>query len=438
MRFSTIVIVLLLSAAVAGGYFYFRDTDGPILVLTPASGAISPENPLSLQLEDGESGLEKLTISVSQGEGSVVILDRKFDLKTSSQVQEIDLREAGLKEGKMALQVTATDRSPYHFGSGNTTEQVFTFDYDSRAPMISTLSTAHNLNRGGAGLVVYNISEKPERTGVAVGDLFFPGYNLEGDLYAVFFAFPWFMEVSDFSPRLVAVDAAGNERQTGFYHHANPRKLPRGKINVTSRFLEANMPEFESFFPQEKDLLALFLKVNGELRVQNRQTLKEYGLQTASTPLWEGTFLRQPNAAPMGHFADQRIYYSNGKEIDRQTHLGIDLASVAQAPVMAANQGKVIYADTFGIYGQCVIIDHGLGLQTLYGHLSKISVRQGDEVKKGAEIGRSGATGLAGGDHLHYAVLVSGLPVNPIEWWDGSWIHNNVTSKLSPSKDDKI
>jgi murein DD-endopeptidase MepM/ murein hydrolase activator NlpD len=137
-----------------------------------------------------------------------------------------------------------------------------------------------------------------------------------------------------------------------------------------------------------------------------------------------------PNSAPLGGFAQFRTYIYQGKEVDRQTHLGFDLASLAHADVPAANRGKVVFAGDFGIYGQCIIVDHGLGLQTLYGHLSRISVKPGDTVENGQIIGSTGATGMAGGDHLHFEMTISGQPVNPIEWWDSHWIKNNITGKL--------
>jgi murein DD-endopeptidase MepM/ murein hydrolase activator NlpD len=141
--------------------------------------------------------------------------------------------------------------------------------------------------------------------------------------------------------------------------------------------------------------------------------------------------MRQPNAAVPGFFAQARTYYHAGQAIDRQTHLGIDLASTAQAPVPAANAGTVVFADELGIYGNCVVIDHGLGLQTLYGHLSQITVQKGETVSKGQIVGRTGATGMAGGDHLHLSVLIAGQQVNPLEWWDPNWLKNNISDKLT-------
>ncbi|RLD97804.1 MAG: M23 family peptidase, partial [Aquificota bacterium] len=127
-----------------------------------------------------------------------------------------------------------------------------------------------------------------------------------------------------------------------------------------------------------------------------------------------------------------RTYIYNGKVISHSTHMGYDLASVAHAPVPAANNGQVIYTGFIGIYGNVVILDHGLGLSSLYAHLSRYVVKKGDLVKKGQIIGYTGSTGLAGGDHLHFGVLLSGHPVNPVEWWDRKWLRERIMAVLKP------
>ena len=99
-------------------------------------------------------------------------------------------------------------------------------------------------------------------------------------------------------------------------------------------------------------------------------------------------------------------------------------------PVPAANDGVVVLAKYLGIYGNTVIVDHGYGLMTLYGHLSSIGVKEGDTVARSQPLGKSGATGLAGGDHLHYSVLVDGTFVIPKEWWDAHWIQDRIARKL--------
>ncbi|MCK5913509.1 MAG: M23 family metallopeptidase, partial [Desulfuromusa sp.] len=190
-------------------------------------------------------------------------------------------------------------------------------------------------------------------------------------------------------------------------------------------------PEFETLAPEATTPLDIFLYVNREVRQQNRDRIAEFSSKTASMPLWEGNFLRQPQAASLARFADYRTYFYNGKEIDKQVHLGQDLASVAQAEIIAENGGEVLWAEYLGIYGLCVIVDHGLGLQSLYAHMSQLNVQPGDMVARGQVVGRSGATGMAGGDHLHLGIFISGIPVQPIEWWDSHWLQDNIDNKLN-------
>jgi murein DD-endopeptidase MepM/ murein hydrolase activator NlpD len=111
--------------------------------------------------------------------------------------------------------------------------------------------------------------------------------------------------------------------------------------------------------------------------------------------------------------------------------LGFDLASLAGAPVKAANRGRVLHAGWLGIYGNCVILDHGMGLMSLYAHLSSIEVQVGDMVDLDKELGRSGSTGLAGGDHLHFHDAARGQRVTPIDWWSAQWVQDRVTRKLN-------
>ena len=280
------------------------------------------------------------------------------------------------------------------------------------------------------GLVVYTVSKEVEKTGVVFGDQFFPGYRQGGNFYACLFPFPYDMEPDKYVPRVIAVDGAGNERLMSINYHLSAKTFSTDRIGLTDTFLEKIAAEFKDKYPQAKTPLEIFLKANRDQRQQDRKSIYDYGRKTSPTPLWQGTFLRMPNAAPLGGFAQFRTYIYQGKEVDRQTHLGFDLASLVHAAVPAANRGKVVFAGDFGIYGQCIIIDHGLGLQTLYGHLSRIGVKPGDNVEKGQLIGNTGATGMAGGDHLHFEVTISGQSVNPIEWWDSHWIKNNVAGKF--------
>ena len=190
------------------------------------------------------------------------------------------------------------------------------------------------------------------------------------------------------------------------------------------------MPEFWNIYPNLRGkYLETFVKVNTELRKKNHQEIRRICSISQPTPLWQGAFIR-PRGARRAGFVDQRTYYYKGKAISHSVHQGVDIASIAHAPVIAANHGIVVYRDYLGIYGNTIIIDHGLGLFSLYGHLSNFQVEKNQQVKKGDVIGYTGTTGLAGGDHLHFSILVQGEFVNPVEWWDAHWVKNNITQKM--------
>lgn len=422
-RFFTIIFIIIV--CLAGGFLFLRDGKAPNLTLYPADGAVSANTPPNLTLEDTDTGLKDLTVTVSQEGKKTTLVNISFPAGTTRRSVPLPLSKLGLKDGPMVIDINAADNALL----ANHAKQNLNVVYDNRPPTISVLTTAHNLNQGGSGLVMFSVSEKVRRAGVQVGSHFFPAFLQQGGVYACLFAFPYDINPSDFVPRLVAVDLAGNERTSGMYFNTRLRPTKGDRINLSQEFITQKAPDFQHFFPETKDPLQLFLRVNGELRAANVAKLKEFPAKTAGKPLWQGAFLRLPKAAPRAGFNDQRDYYYNGQKVDHQTHLGLDLASLAAAPIPAANNGTVVFANELGIYGQCVIIDHGLGLQSLYSHLSSIDVAVGDQLTKGQIIGHTGTSGMAGGDHLHFGILVNGIEVEPREWLDQHWINDNFTNK---------
>jgi murein DD-endopeptidase MepM/ murein hydrolase activator NlpD len=228
-----------------------------------------------------------------------------------------------------------------------------------------------------------------------------------------------------------AFDNADNEAKRTFFYHIRKKNFLTDKINISDKLLEVIVTSFPSqIFEPDQTNIEKYLFLNRSLREKSHATIQKLCESPSEERLWDGTWLRMKNAATMAKFADRRIYYYGGNIVDRASHLGIDLASLANSPVQAANTGKVIFAQDLYIYGQTVIIDHGQGLYTLYGHLSDISAAVGQTVTKGDIIGTTGTTGLSMGDHLHFGFLIHGVPVNPIEWWDSHWIKDNIYKKL--------
>jgi murein DD-endopeptidase MepM/ murein hydrolase activator NlpD len=210
------------------------------------------------------------------------------------------------------------------------------------------------------------------------------------------------------------------------------RKYRADAIELSDRFLEEKIPEFRAADPGlDADPVRAFLTVNRDWRTRDHGRIAELAAKGSPERLWSGPFLQMKNTQTMARFADVRTYRHRGQDIDRQTHLGLDVASTAGAPVEAGNAGVVVLAGDLGIYGTTVVLDHGQGVFSLYAHLSNIAVKEGERVARGQAVGNSGRSGMAGGDHLHFSVLVGGVFVNPVEWLDGHWIEDNVTKELN-------
>ena len=308
---------------------------------------------------------------------------------------------------------------------------------------MAVLSSFHFINHGGAEFVVYRATPADVESGVRVGDLTYPGFpaagvGIKADAATKVAFFALLHEQDLNTPiSLYARDPAGNEATTGLDRRAFAKPFRRSRISIDDRFLQRVVPAIAATTPDMNlsttptDLAASFLRINGDLRRRNALTIAELAKKTSAEMLWKDAFQPLGNASVEAGFADNRTYVYLGEEIDRQVHLGFDLAVTQRIPVLAANTGVVVYAADLGIYGNCVIVDHGLGVQSLYAHLSSIDVKEGARVEKGHVLGRSGTTGLAGGDHLHFTMLVNGQPVNPVEWWDPKWMQDRVLRKVA-------
>jgi murein DD-endopeptidase MepM/ murein hydrolase activator NlpD len=346
----------------------------------------------------------------------------------------LDAKKMGISDGKAVLVFTVWDHSWRNWWNGNKIHMEKEVLFDTRTPVISVLSGQHYIHQGGAGLVIYRISEPCDHSGVSVGDEFFQGHSGYFDDKGIYLAF--FAVKPDQSPGtelfVSAVDRAGNSSKSSFYYRILAKNFKSESLTVSDAFLNSKFSEFETIsgWPDGASTEEKFLFINRDLRAQNNEVLLANGKKMDAKMYWEGAFVRMPNAAPMAGYADHRFYSYNGNIIGEADHLGVDLASLSNASVPAANNGKVVYTEYTGIYGNTVCIDHGFGVFTLYSHLSQIDVAPGDMVAKGDIIGKTGTTGWAGGDHLHYGVFVDHVFVNPTEWWDASWIKNNITDKL--------
>jgi len=423
-----IILILLPLIIVGGGWLWLVkfESEKPIVTLLKETQFIEPE--LGFSAEDGKSGLAEILVEAVQVQEAVSLFREKYPRKTGFVEKQIPMRPlpSGLKEGEVLLRITVWDHS-WNGGNKTVLEKEMTLDVRPPRPVI--LGGPHYINQGGSGLIVVSANEETPVVELEVEAASFKGYPGTESRRLVFYALPHWAS-PDTTMSLEVEDAAGNRAQLSFIPKIRTRSFRRDRIEITDRFLAQVIPYFKGIQPNlEGADLEIFITMNGEQRKKDADRIRELCRDTASQPLWSGAFLRMPGKTTAS-FGDERIYSYQGREIDRQTHLGIDLASLAQNPVEAANRGKVVFVGTFGIYGNTVILDHGCGLFSLYAHLSLIDVEAGIVVNKGDVLGRTGSTGMAGGDHLHFAMIVQGVFVNPVEWWDPHWIQDNIELKL--------
>jgi len=302
----------------------------------------------------------------------------------------------------------------------------------TRPPTLSVDPDQHYLYLGMADLVTFNVAGTWSEAGVRVGDQTFRSWPMPGGKPGFFslFAFAWNMPAGT-APLVYATNAAGNVVTGPIVFQFPKKEQPKYRVRdlqLDDRFLQKVIGELDA--NGAGDPVARFLKINNEMRRANNQTLSDLRLKTEPRFLWSQPFLQQPNSTVESNFADVRNYFYQGKKIDQQVHLGYDLAVTQHVGVVATNDGRVVYAAPLGIYGNCIVVDHGYGLQSIYGHLSEIAVHEGDMVKRGQAMGKSGQTGLAGGDHIHFSMQLEGIQIDPKEWWDAHWIKNHIAKRV--------
>lgn len=440
---SWLFFFLAVVVALAAGWLAFTCFEGrkPEILLLMEGSTLGNDREIRLELRDSGRGLKDVRVSFWKDGKEHVLAEKTFPASGflgATAVLEDALAfhftpsASGIPDGMGSLKIEVRDASLRGGFKGNLAVLERELLVDTRPPEIHVLTRRHYLAQGGAGLVGYRLSEPVLRSGVMADGHFFPGYGGFGpnkDVHLVFFGLGHEPGAGK-EIFILAEDFAGNTGKNGFPHHVNVRRFPEDSIHISDRFLNWKMPEFQIPGGDPASSLEKFLKVNTLIRNANEAVIFAATGQPETGILWEKHFLPLPAAANRGGFADRRIYYYNGREIDRQFHKGIDLASIAQSPVPAAAAGRVVMVDTIGIYGRNILVDHGCGLFTQYAHLSQTGVSVGDWVKRGDTLGRTGLSGMAGGDHLHFGVVVHNMFVNPIEWLDPNWVENNILSKL--------
>jgi murein DD-endopeptidase MepM/ murein hydrolase activator NlpD len=428
------VFLVVVALAVSVPLLLFVLSSGTALSVDRELRVVGVETPVEVKAENPH-GIRRVTAEIEQNGQTFKVFEtakpahRVFFLGKNEAPQSVKFTAGtktakGLKDGKATLLIAAVGNDL----RGSTARVRIPVEVNTRPPRVVADGFQHYINQGGAELVTFNVSGYWTEAGVRVGPYTFRSFQMPGrpanERFSLF-AFPWDVPANTV-PVVFARNPSGAEARAQFWFKVFPKKFRTRDLELDDAFLQKVVDQIDP--NGSGDLVTRFLKINRDMRQRNNQALADLRLKTEEHFFWSGPFLRYGKTESM--FADTRNYIYQGKAIDRQTHLGFDLSDVQHVPVQAANDGKVVWADDLGIYGNCVVIDHGYGLQSIYGHMSEIAVKPGQAVKKGQQLGKSGSTGLAGGDHVHFSLQVDGVQVTPIEWWDEHWIRDRILSKL--------
>jgi murein DD-endopeptidase MepM/ murein hydrolase activator NlpD len=429
-----IVIVLVVLVPIA---FVLARSATPVIDLPSSVTSLGQATPITARIRDPH-GVRRLAAFVEQNGARYQV----FELAQPSNLTDTTANfTAGvkttpqLKDGKAKLILEATSNDLLR-KSARLERDV---NVVTQPPSVSVDSEQHYLYLGMADLATFSVSGSWTEAGVRVGDQTFRAWPMPGGKPGLFslFAFAWNMPPGT-APLVYASNGAGNDVTSPLVVVFPKKEQPKyttHDLQVSDAFMQKVINELDP--NGTGDPVARFVKINTEMRRANNKTLSDLRLKTADKFLWSQPFMRQTHSQAESSFADVRNYIYKGKKIDQQVHLGYDLAVTQHIGVEASNDGKVVYAAPLGIYGNCIVVDHGYGLQTIYGHLSKIDVHEGDVVKRGQVMGLSGMTGMAGGDHIHFAMQLDGVQIDPKEWWDSHWIKDHIAKRVDLPGFDK-
>lgn len=440
-----IIVLLLVLIGLAGGGYYLAprfERQAPQVKL-PDTDMLGLA-PMDIVVSDPGAGLKSVSATLSVGGTEHTLAAEQFaqPLKEKKIALALGSNLAGIKEGPAVLRVVARDASLWNFFKGNEAVVQKNLSIDLTPPTLELIADDRYVNFGGVGAIVYKASADTATSGIKLGNHYFPGFQgqVKGhpDYFFALFAHAYDVP-ADAKAQLVATDKAGNSREMALGYELKDVKYKKSTIEVSDNFLQNKVaPLLKDAAARQGTPKDIFIAVNHVLRKENEDKIAEVTGKATPTMLWQGAFSQLSNSKVEANFADSRTYTYKGEPIDTAFHLGYDLSVTKHYPIEASNSGTVAFAGDLGIYGNAVILDHGLGLHTLYGHMSSIDVKVGDAVKQKQILGKTGETGLAAGDHLHFGVYLDGVAVLPVEWWDPKWIADNITPKLEGKGGDAI
>ena len=449
---SSIWIVILLALVGAAAYVYTSQSfeRNVPTINAPKFMYWNRKDPLKIKLSD-ESALKSYEVKVGDGVNEIVVANEMLLENINEKTIEIKYPKKAVngvvlnpKANKLQITFSATDKSNWNFFQGNSVTETINVHVDYKRPDINILSNSYSITRGGSALVIFQVKDEALKSFfVEAGGKFFKAqpYKKEG-YYATLIA--WNFNEENFKANITAEDMAGNKRISNIPLYLLGKKYRVSWIQAKDKFIDGKISDLiasEPKFSTIDNRLEKLKTINETMRLENEEVIHELAKNVSNDMIdsWKiKKFYPLKNAAKVASFGDHRHYYYENREneVSESFHVGLDMASTKMAKIRSSNPGTVVFDEYNGIYGNMPMINHGLGLYTLYGHCSNILVKKGDKVGAGFAIAQTGKSGLALGDHLHFGILVQGVEVRPEEWMDTKWIHDNVDKVFKEA--DKI
>ncbi len=438
--------LLILAIAIGGAlYVYYSvmfERDVPAISMKN-SGYWNLKDSLDVAIDD-ISGLKSYKISLKSDTSETVLYEEQFMEAHESVHVKIDPPKSSyaMSDKNIKIVVEARDASKWNLFKGNITRSEFALKIDKKRPLVNIILNSYKINKGGAALVIFKVEDENLKNvyiETNFGKKFIAQPFYKEGYYISLLAWP--ITSVDFKATVIADDYALNSTQAYVPLYLQDKIYKVSNIKIDDNFLKGKIAELADEFEETQgvtDPIKQFKIINEDVRIKNEKLIHEITSKVSDKMINDfkiNSMYPLKNGQVVAHYGDHRIYSYNGEDISESYHMGLDLASNAIADIKTQNSGNVVFSEYNGLYGNMPIIDHGLGLYTLYGHCSTTNVNSGDTVNEDATIANTGKTGYAMGDHLHFGVLVQGIEVYPAEWMDDNWMKLNITDVISGAKD---
>ena len=444
-KFKILILLIILCAVIYGIFIIFTS---PKFEKNPPQIALTSEiywnltSPLKIKISD-DTGLKLIRVNLNDGSSVMPLVNEELNVPQTAVEIPVEFPKNLIfnSDKNYKLEVIATDVSVWNFAQGNKAEKTANIIIDNKKPIINVIAQSYKITKGGSAVVVFGASdERLEQVYIHTnyGKDFKATPFVKDGYYASLVAWP--ANLDEFRAEVVATDLAGNVSTSQIKYFYQDRKYKLSNIKLSANFISGKVSDLASQYAQNFNSMSdleKFKFVNETLRNKNSDDL-----HAATSAVHEDkieSFEPKPfyplaKGAAVASFADHRIFFMDERQVSESWHMGLDLASVANADIKESNYGKVVFAQENGIFGLNLGIYYGFGLYGIYGHCSATRLSVGSDVKPGDTLAQTGTSGFAFGDHLHFGMVVQGVDVRPEEWMDSKWIKDNVSDVLESSK----